>query len=99
MDKMAETALINELNKVVDYQTDGRATIKSLKSIIDAVDVAVIRPMLQTQRSIAAIAKDFIHNASLLASGTKIDDFVLLEELKALEYAIKLAEEKDERNE
>lgn len=93
MEKEIKDKLIKRLDKAIEYNAAGIATIKSVQSIIDAVDEAVARVYADRLRSIATIAKNFIFNASKMCHGENIEQFILQEELQALQYAIKLAEE------
>lgn len=93
MEKEIKEKLIKRLDEIVEYNAAGMAVVKSVQSVINAVDETVVKEYKDRLRSIAAIAKSFITNASQICHGGKIEDFVMLEELKALEYAIKLAEE------
>lgn len=93
MEKEIEDKLIKRLDNAIEYNAAGMATIKSVQSIINAVDETVVRTYNDRMRSIAAIAKNFIHNASQMCRGENIEQFVMQEELQALQYAIKLAED------
>lgn len=93
MNDKQKDALLKELDKVIIYDKQGFGRIKSTKEIITAVDNSIIPYYQQQLIGMARIAKNFIYNVSQLIRGDNIEDFVLLEQLKSLENAIKLAEE------
>ena len=93
MNDNQKNALLKELDKVIIYDKQGLGCIKSTKEIITAVDNSIIPYYQQQLAGMARIAKNFIYNVSQLIHGDNIENFVLLEQLKSLENAIKLAEE------
>lgn len=94
MEQKIKENLTKELSGRVEFDANGFVRIKSLNEIIDIVDIAVCRHYRSQLLNLANISKNFITSASKTFHNNNIEHFVLHEELQALEYAIKLAQEK-----
>ena len=93
MEKEIKEKLIKELSRSIEFDGTGFIRFKSLNEIVDIVDNAVCCSYKSQLCNLANISKSFITNASKTFHCSNIDCFTLCEELQALEYAIKLAEE------
>lgn len=95
MDKKIKENFIKELSERIECDNNGFVKVKSLNEIIAVIDSTVVRAYKDRLRNLANISKTFITKTSQIHHCNTAESFVLLEELQALEYAIKLAEEND----
>lgn len=94
MEPKIKENLIKELSGRVEFDANGFVRVKSLNEIVDIVDTTVCQHYRCQLLNLANISKSFIANTSQIFHSNNIEYFVLHEELQALEYAIKLAQEK-----
>lgn len=85
---------LKELDKVIKYDNQGMGQVKSNKDIITAVDNSVCRVYRQRLINLAYVAKEFIGVADKLIG--RQDSSPLNEQLQSLEYAIAIAEKKND---
>ena len=95
MDIECTEKFLRELDKVATYDSNGRTIIRSNKDLIKAIDESVCKAYNDRLKNLAYIAKSFIEAASKATRGGDFD-VLISEQLKSLEYAIKISEGKYE---